>query len=291
MKPMSFISATSVALFALIFAGSPARVSAQGPASDRQVVTIALVPEVVLDDTVVYLDQIAKLSGGPVALRQRLARLDVAEFKLTAERMAVLGDQVKFRLMLAGISASQFQMDGAKRTMVMASDEPVTTRKILAIAEQALRSKYPSLGVPKDIAMPLLELRRADQVEFEARVPAGIARTGGPRVDVAIMVNGKMREIVPVSFETNAKAQPSKLERFDAEVRTRLDLPKEKSEPLIRTRDLVRIVAMIGSAQVVATGEAQQDGRLGEIIRVRNVESNRVVNGRVESRDVVLVDY
>ena len=51
------------------------------------------------------------------------------------------------------------------------------------------------------------------------------------------------------------------------------------------------VVAVIGSAQVVASGEAQHDGRLGDIIRVRNVESNRTVSGRVEAAGVVTVEY
>src|ERR1041385_6407658 len=91
--------------------------SAAALAQERNVVTITLLPEAVLDDSVIYLDQIAKLSGPPT-LRQRLARLDVAEFRLGLQRCTVTSDQVKFRLMLAGIPMNQFQLTGAPRTLV-----------------------------------------------------------------------------------------------------------------------------------------------------------------------------
>jgi flagella basal body P-ring formation protein FlgA len=53
----------------------------------------------------------------------------------------------------------------------------------------------------------------------------------------------------------------------------------------------VKIVAVIGSVRVEAVGEAQQDGKMGQVIRVRNVESNRIVSGRVEASGVVTAEY
>src|SRR5690242_5574227 len=106
--------------------------SAQGLASERNIVTIALAQQTSLDDTVIYLDQIAKLSGGPIALRQRMARLDIAEFRIGAERTLVSCEQVKYRLMLAGIREEQFQFVGVRRAVVLASNEPLTMRKVVA---------------------------------------------------------------------------------------------------------------------------------------------------------------
>jgi flagella basal body P-ring formation protein FlgA len=125
-------------------------------------------------------------------------------------------------------------------------------------------------------------------------MPVSAPRAEAARVDVIILVNGKPRESVPVNFDVDAKTAHMKAAApFQTEIRpaVRMEMPKEKSEVLIKTRDLVKIVAVVGSAHIEATGEAQQDGRLGEIIRVKNVESNRIVNGRIESRGVVLVDY
>ncbi len=53
----------------------------------------------------------------------------------------------------------------------------------------------------------------------------------------------------------------------------------------------MKIVAILGAARVEAMGEAQQDGKIGQIIRVRNVESNRIVHGRIEASGIVTVEY
>src|SRR5205085_3471983 len=124
----------------------------------------------------------------------------------------------------------------------------------------------------------LLELRPTDRVQYEARGP----RPGAAQVDVAILVNGKVRELVPVAFDV---ARNDSAKRFPTEVRpaVRIEPANQKEEPLIRTRDLVQIVAVVGSAKIVANGEAQQDGKLGDVIRVGNTETNRSVNARIES--------
>jgi flagella basal body P-ring formation protein FlgA len=192
---------------------------------------------------------------------------------------------VKYRIMLAGISETQFRITGARRTIVTETDEPVTTRKILAVADHAMRARTTNVGAPKDIIAPLLDLRPTDRVQYEARGP----RPGASQVDVAILVNGKQREVVPVAFET-PRTELAKREPSDIRTAARIEPTKVKEEPLVKARDLVRIVAVVGSAQVVAGGEAQQDGKLGDIIRVRNTDSNRIVNARIESRDTVKVD-
>jgi len=282
----------ATALFALAIAalvgGAAAR--AQGLASERSMVTIALAERTVLDDTVVYLDQIAKLSGGPVSLRQRIARLDVAEFRLHADRTVISSDQVKYRLLLAGISEAQIQFIGAKRTMVTASDEPLTVRKVLGVADEMVRARYPNAGPSKDVILPALQTNASDRVQLEAKPPVPLPRNQGTRVDVMIHINGQPREIVSVNFEPEPKSALPPIYDTNVKPAQRL-VTKEKVEPLIRTRDLVKIVVPIGNAQLTATGEAQQDGKLGDIIRVRNVDSNRIVNGRVEAAGIVIAEY
>jgi flagella basal body P-ring formation protein FlgA len=263
-----------------------APVQAQGTTDDRHIVAIALAPQARLDDTIIYLDQIAKLSGGPTNLRQRLGRMDVAEFKLGVEQVAISAEQVRFRILLAGVEAAQFRMAGAKKTLVQDSDDPIAVRRILGAAWQTARVKQPNVGQPRDVAAPVLDLHPLDKVRLEAKIPSVTPANGSTRVDVSVFVNGKMREIVPVAFEPPTK------KAFEYDIRPAAAIaPKTKGEVLIKARDQVRIVALVGPAQVVAKGEAQEDGRHGEMIRVRNIETNRIVNARVEAKDVVLVEY
>ncbi|HWG47406.1 MAG TPA: flagellar basal body P-ring formation chaperone FlgA [Gemmataceae bacterium] len=60
---------------------------------------------------------------------------------------------------------------------------------------------------------------------------------------------------------------------------------------VIHQRDLIHILAKVGPLQVKARGEALQEGRIGQLIQVRNVDSNATVAGRVVDRSTVEVDY
>ena len=60
---------------------------------------------------------------------------------------------------------------------------------------------------------------------------------------------------------------------------------------LVKRNDVVQMVTNIGELKVVTHGEAMEDGRLGQLIRLRNVDSSRVVHGRVVDRAVVEVDF
>lgn len=54
------------------------------------------------------------------------------------------------------------------------------------------------------------------------------------------------------------------------------------SEPfLVKRRDRVKLIGRTELLLVTAVGEALQDGRVGEVIKVRNVDSNATVHGRV----------
>jgi hypothetical protein len=267
-------------------------------AAQTSEVVIALASEVAVDDDIVRLEQIAKLSGGTADARRRLAKLDVAELKLFAQQTTVSASQVKFRLVLAGFDAKHIRLTGAKQTIVTESDEPLTRRKVLASAESALRQKYPgelakvSLLPAREFVVPLVDVRLNDRVQLDGKVVAWAPRASKARVDVAVIVNGKTRSVVPVAFEVAPRETIATVGAKEVGVvPTANVVPAEDPlEILIKNRDLVKIVARIGTARIEAGGEAMEDGRLGAAIRVRNTESNRVVSGRVEARGIVVVD-
>jgi len=60
---------------------------------------------------------------------------------------------------------------------------------------------------------------------------------------------------------------------------------------LVKQRDLVRLIARVGTLRVTALAEAQQDGHAGDRVRVRNVDSRKDVVGRVVGRGLVEVEY
>jgi flagellar basal body P-ring formation protein FlgA len=61
-----------------------------------------------------------------------------------------------------------------------------------------------------------------------------------------------------------------------------LDIP-----PVVKRQNQVTITTQIGSVRLSTVGVALQDGRPGDVIRVQNIESKRVIMGRVIDKDVV----
>ena len=66
------------------------------------------------------------------------------------------------------------------------------------------------------------------------------------------------------------------LRAVDVEPESRVTGP-----PLVKRRDRVKASARSGALLVTIVGEAQQDGRMGELIKVKNVDSNSFIYGRV----------
>ena len=63
------------------------------------------------------------------------------------------------------------------------------------------------------------------------------------------------------------------------------------SPPLVRRGDMVKIVANTGPMTITATGRIKQQGRKGEMVRVVNTDSNRIITARVVGPGTVVVDF
>lgn len=61
--------------------------------------------------------------------------------------------------------------------------------------------------------------------------------------------------------------------------------------PLVQRGDIVKIVANSGLMTITATGMVKQKGRKGEMVRVMNTNSNRIVTARVTGPGAVEVDF
>jgi len=61
--------------------------------------------------------------------------------------------------------------------------------------------------------------------------------------------------------------------------------------PVVRRGDVVKIIAETGPMTITATGIVKQQGRKGEMVRVMNTGSNRVIMARVTGPDAVAVDF
>jgi len=64
-----------------------------------------------------------------------------------------------------------------------------------------------------------------------------------------------------------------------------------KDCPIVRRNQPVRIMLDNGSLCITASGVSQEDGMLGEVVRVQNTASKRVIHARVKGNALVAVDF
>ncbi|BBO66781.1 hypothetical protein DSCA_07110 [Desulfosarcina alkanivorans] len=111
-------------------------------------------------------------------------------------------------------------------------------------------------------------IRRAD-LAVERRDLAGLPATVVTRIDDALG-NRVTRMVYP-----NTVLQSTMIAR----------------PPLVKRGDVVKIVARTGLMTITATGMVKQKGCRGEMIRVMNTDSNRIVMARVTGPGAVEVDF
>jgi flagellar basal body P-ring formation protein FlgA len=131
---------------------------------------------------------------------------------------------------------------------------------------------YHEVAVPRRRIEPG-ELLGGDNVQLDRRA----AEAANPCV-TARQIKAGARALKPL-----APGQP--VRAADVEAAT------EARPVLVRARDLVKLVAQAGNLRVTVSGEALDDGQAGQVIRVRNLDSKLVKQGRVIDRTAVQVDY
>lgn len=206
----------SIRLLVALLAGAvfaQSLLSAPPEEQASNVVLVTLRPDITVSRTRVCIEDIAVLEGGNSAERAHMGRLDLIELPTVGTPVLVSREHVMYRLLLAGVDHSRFEVTGPA-------------------------------------------------VVHVGRMPE--AATAGQLVHVG------HRE--PAQVQKASETTPS-------------------GPILIKRRDNVEIVLRIGDLQVTARGEALQDGRAGERISVRNVDSNRVIHGKVVDQSAVEIDF
>jgi flagella basal body P-ring formation protein FlgA len=72
---------------------------------------------------------------------------------------------------------------------------------------------------------------------------------------------------------------------------TVLQLSMFASPPLVRRGDVVKVIANAGPMIITATGVVKQQGGKGEMVRVENTDSKRIITARVTGPGAVEVNF
>ncbi len=136
--------------------------------------------------------------------------------------------------------------------------------------EQVNLGPAPSVGYSRNLTSGYIELRLRQQ-----RIHPGSLAVEIP-ASILVTSEAKMQ---PSSSTVSAGAEPSS------------SPGRGGSSPyLVERGQLVRVSVLTGSAEVTAVAEARSNGRLGDLVEVKNVDTGKRFYGRVVAAGVVEVD-
>jgi len=128
--------------------------------------------------------------------------------------------------------------------------------------------------VPVDVRL------RQTVVLAAASIPRGEAIDSGHLKEESRLLDSRV-ETVPIEQVHGLRARRS---LAPGDIVTPRDVTSDQSTPVIKPRDLVKVIARKGKLQVVLqNAEALQTGRIGDVIYLRNTNSNQNVRARIVS--------
>jgi len=284
---------------------------------------------------VIKVADIARVSGGDLITRRKIAKLDMADFDAVDSLKRLTRRQVQLRILLAGFPKRSFRIEGAETVVLQVTKAASPETRVLDLLKPEIAGR---LGVsPEDIAIRLtkpipanadpyfassytLEHALPDNLmvgSFTTRIrirdQERLVRTISTSIEVQVYQNVfvAQRHLEPGTAlaETDVIQERrlvtdrgtyatktifgKQLKRRIAKgaIVTTLDLnkpKKQKAEIIIKSRDIVEIVARGSGLQARISGAiAMQRGAIGDNIRVKNPSSGRILNAKVISSGVV----
>jgi hypothetical protein len=253
-----------------------------GPACAADPVVIRLPEKANAATAVVTLGQVAEVSGGNARLRARMLDLDLAD---RSDTPTITRRQVEWRLKLAGFRDEEFLVMGANTVTLTSERKLLSSDRVVAAAkvELAKRLGKSTNDLFLDLVQPVLAklpmVDAGDEVDFDVSPNGGTVRLGRTQMNVTILVNGVHKLTLPVHLHAST---------VPASVATKT--PVVEDSVLVKARQEVKMQVRVGDLIVGTFGEALQDGKLGQSIAVRNVDSKKIVTGTVSGPGVVDIE-
>lgn len=265
-------------------------------------VTVELAGTATVGKSVVTVGDVALVSGGDADARARVARIDLAELKAREPGVTVGRRAVEYRLVLAGFEPAAVRVTGAERAAVTVARRAVTLEEVTAAARAEVLRPFtnPAEAVAVELAVPVVvklpDVPADERAVITARPRGRPGATGRVQVDMAVAVGGETLLSFAVHLEVRPVGRPGAAVVPAGGVVPPVPLVAAggtqfaSAELLIRPRQRVEMRVTSGGLTVTAAGEAQQAGKLGQIILVQNVDSKKTVSARVTGPGTVEVD-
>ncbi|MBL8848987.1 MAG: flagellar basal body P-ring formation protein FlgA [Planctomycetaceae bacterium] len=198
-----------VALFASVTAVRAAELQASG------LVVVTLRSDVDHHSRLIRVGDIALISGGSAAARQRIADLDLVELDLAEPSIEISQTLVEARLLLNGVPPGAFRINGAEAAAVVRRQAQSNEERVLDVVRSAVAEELAldANEIIVQLAQPLTaELARMVQATPEGELAARLPSTAGGRTRIdlwisedrggqrqtAIVVNVRFRQLTPV---------------------------------------------------------------------------------------------
>jgi flagellar basal body P-ring formation protein FlgA len=256
-------------------------------------VTISLRESASTSSAVITLNTIAELTGGDPKLRAVIATIDVGDRPKNGSSLPIAKRHVEFRLKLAGYSNGDFSILGADRVMVSAVRTPVATERVVRVATEELRRRLGpqteslAIDLVQPVAATMPEIAPDDDIEIAATPQVAAVRMGRTQMNVTIRVNGEKRLTFPVFLNSNQKVIPNSA---ITQITPVTILKPLNDTTVIKAQQRVTMQVKLGDLVVSAQGDALQDGKIGQRIRVLNIDSKKMVVGTVNGPGTIEVD-
>lgn len=284
---------------------------------------IELKQSVCLAGEEIFLKDIAKLSD------DSLSNVYIGKMPLAGRKRYISQDYVRLRLLQAKVKNEDFKLTGADKVEIIASSQKLDVKEITKSIEKYLLDKIDDnnqrveiepLQISQNIVLP------AGKIEYELLPLNNLDLRRQVYIPVNINVDGKKARTVRLGFKIRRFGDVVVAERSLSRHRilTPLDLKIEEREityvnpapldevigkrlnrgvmkgeiltydlleipPLIKQGDVVTIKKEFGALTVTTKGIAKKDGRLGEEIQVKNIDSKRIIMGIVKDGKTVVV--
>lgn len=276
---------------------------AQGVAQASGPVVVAVRDQAPVGTAAVTVGDVAAVTGGDPATRDKVSRLDVAELKARDPAVTLTRRAVDYRVRLAGFDGAEVLVTGADRVVVTPSRRPVTADEVVAVARAELlrRLPGPTDGLSAEPVAPIVvrlpEVPSGETPTITA-VPHGRSVGPGRNQMVVTVSSGAEKlltftvlfEVKPTAPATPPAAPGGVVPAGVIVPATPATRPATPAEQVVKPRDRVTMVVKLGPSTVSAVGEAQQGGAVGQVIPVQNVDSKKMVSARVTGPGTVEVD-
>ena len=243
---------------------------------------IYLPRQIVVKDSNIRLDAIGILRGQQ-SLVSKAGAIGLGMLSVPGQTVVIDRTTILSRLTSNGIMSSEIELSGAESVSVKRQEKIIRGKELIKAAKDFISANPPVAGYSEwETVGTLRDVIIAGTAE-DVNLAARHAGSSGRHVKVAVTVVSGGREIAVREVTFLAAKQP-----LAANSVIQPKAPAPVVLPILVRRDGdVAIEIRVGTLTVRAMGQAMQDGRAGECIKVRNADSKRIITAKVKEDGTV----